>query len=130
MCLCQAFAREMVIPVGVGSYGVGFDVSKEGEGWYFAHGGSSWGFQCDLIAHCIKGYGAVIMTNVDAGGALIQQLRRIIQREYRWDVLDGPIPRVSERQRKTDHLRGEHVEFFARVEHVDGFGERLLKATP
>jgi hypothetical protein len=49
--------------------------------------------ECDLIAHRIKGYGAVIMTNGDAGGALIQQLRRIIQREYKWDALDLPIPR-------------------------------------
>jgi CubicO group peptidase (beta-lactamase class C family) len=91
--LAQAFAKEMVVPVGVGSYGVGFEVSKEGEGWYFEHGGSSWGFQCDLVAHRIKGYGAVIMTNADAGAALIEQLRRIIQREYRWDALDAPIPR-------------------------------------
>jgi CubicO group peptidase (beta-lactamase class C family) len=91
--LSQELAKEMVTPVGVGSYAVGFEVSKEGEGWYFTHGGSSFGFQCDLIAHRIKGYGAVIMTNGDAGEALIQQLRRIIQREYRWDALDVPIPR-------------------------------------
>ena len=91
--LQPALAREMITPVGVGPFGVGFDVSRQGEGWYFAHGGSNWGFQCDLIAHRVKGYGSVIMTNGDAGGALIQQLRRLIQQEYRWDALDPPIPR-------------------------------------
>jgi hypothetical protein len=33
------------------------------------------------------------MTNGDAGGALMQQLRRLIQQEYKWDALDAPIPR-------------------------------------
>jgi CubicO group peptidase (beta-lactamase class C family) len=91
--LSKPFAREMVTPVGVGSYGVGFDVSKQGSGWYFSHGGDIWGFKCDLTAHLVKGYGAVIMTNGDAGAALIEQLRRIIEREYKWDTLDTPIPR-------------------------------------
>jgi CubicO group peptidase (beta-lactamase class C family) len=91
--LSPSLAREMITPVGVGPYAVGFEISKQGEGWYFAHGGSNWGFQCDLIAHRIKGYGAVIMTNSDSGGALIQQLRRLIQQEYKWDSLDAPIPR-------------------------------------
>ena len=91
--LSASLAREMVTPVGVGPYAVGFDVSKQGEGWYFAHGGSNWGFQCDLVAHRSKGYGAMIMTNGANGGALIGALRRMIQQEYKWDVLDEPIPR-------------------------------------
>jgi CubicO group peptidase (beta-lactamase class C family) len=91
--LSPALAREMITPVGVGPYAIGFDVSKEGEGWYFAHGGSNWGFQCALVAHRARGYGAVIMTNGDGGGAVIQQIRRMIQREYKWDALDRPIPR-------------------------------------
>ena len=91
--LAPAMAREMITPVGVGSYAVGFSMVKQGEGWYFGHGGSNWGFQCDLIAHSRKGYGAVIMTNADSGGALIQQIRQVIQREYKWDAIDQPIPR-------------------------------------
>ena len=91
--LSASLAREMVTPVGVGPYAVGFDVSKQGEGWYFAHGGSNWGFQCDLVAHRSKGYGAVIMTNGANGGAVIGALRRMIQLEYKWDSLDDPIPR-------------------------------------
>jgi CubicO group peptidase (beta-lactamase class C family) len=85
--------REMTTPVGVGPFAVGFQIDKEGEGWYFMHGGSNWGFQCDLMAHRVHGYGAVIMTNSNRGGALIQRLRRMIQQEYKWDVLDTPVPR-------------------------------------
>ena len=72
---------------------VGFGIAKQGEGWYFLHGGSNWGFQADLTAHRSKGYGAVIMTNSDSGNALIPTLLRLIQEEYKWDALDAPIPR-------------------------------------
>jgi CubicO group peptidase (beta-lactamase class C family) len=92
--LPRALMLEMVTPVGVGPYAVGFAVEKQGEGWYFGHGGSNWGFQCYMTAHRLKGYGAVVMTNGDAGGALAQDLVRKIQAAYAWDVLDKPIPRT------------------------------------
>jgi CubicO group peptidase (beta-lactamase class C family) len=92
--LSRPMMLEMVTPVGVGPYAVGFSVQKLGEGWYFGHGGSNWGFQCDMIAHRIKGYGVVIMTNGDNGGALARELRSRIQQAYQWDVLDKPIPRT------------------------------------
>jgi CubicO group peptidase (beta-lactamase class C family) len=85
---------EMVTPVGVGPYAVGFGIEKQGEGWYFGHGGSNWGFQCTMTAHRLKGYGAVVMTNGDAGGALARQIVQMIQAAYAWDVLDKPIPRT------------------------------------
>jgi CubicO group peptidase (beta-lactamase class C family) len=91
--LSQAMTQEMVTPVGVGPFAVGFQIEKQGEGWYFGHGGSNWGFQCDLLAHRAKGYGVVIMTNGDNGGQLILELRRRIQQDYKWDVFDPPIPR-------------------------------------
>ncbi len=92
--LSRASMLEMVTPVGVGPYAVGFQVTKLGEGWYFGHGGSNWGFQCNMIAHRLKGYGLVIMTNSDSGGALMQTLMRGIQQAYKWDVYDQPIPRT------------------------------------
>jgi hypothetical protein len=84
--LSKPMMQEMVAPVGIGPFAVGFQVEKRGEGWYFMHGGSNWGFQCDLIAHRVKGYGLVIMTNSDSGGALIRELEGKIQEQYKWDV--------------------------------------------
>jgi len=92
--LSRASMLEMVTPVGVGPYAVGFQVTKQGEGWYFGHSGSNWGFQCNMIAHRLKGYGLVIMTNSDSGGALMQTLLRGITQAYKWDILDQPIPRT------------------------------------
>jgi CubicO group peptidase (beta-lactamase class C family) len=91
--LSRAMAREMVTPVGVGPYAVGFSVSKLGEGWYFSHGGSNWGFQCDLTAHALKGYGLAVMTNSDAGGRLIEEIRSRVAAAYNWDSIEKPIPR-------------------------------------
>jgi hypothetical protein len=92
--LTRASMLEMVTPVGVGPFAVGFQVGKQGEGWYFGHGGSNWGYQCNMNAHRIKGYGVVVMTNSDSGGALMQELMRRIQQGYKWDIYDQPIPRT------------------------------------
>jgi CubicO group peptidase (beta-lactamase class C family) len=91
--LSRSMAQEMVTPVGVGPFAVGFTIAKVGEGWYFSHGGSNVGFRCDLIAHRSKGYGAVIMTNGDNGGRLIAALRDKISLASAWDMHDKPIPR-------------------------------------
>src|SRR5215475_4173765 len=89
--LTQRFAEEMVTPVGVGPFAVGLTIEKQGEGWYFSHGGSNWGFQCDLFAHRAKGYGVVVMTNSDSGGAITRVVRDRVARAYGWDTLDKPI---------------------------------------
>ena len=91
--LSRASMLEMVTPVGVGPFAVGFSVAKEGEGWYFSHGGSNWGFQCHLSGHRLKGYGVVIMTNGDNGGRLIAALREKITRAASWDIYDKPLTR-------------------------------------
>ena len=84
---------EMVSPVGVGDFAVGFRVQKRGEGWYFGHGGSNWGFRCDLLVHRVKGYGVAVMTNGQNGNIVVRELRDRIERIYAWDSLDEPIPR-------------------------------------
>lgn len=91
--LSRATAQEMVTPVGVGPFAVGFTIEKRGEGWYFSHGGSNWGFRCDLIAHRSKGYGVAIMTNGDNGGRLIAALRDKISAAAAWDMHDKPLRR-------------------------------------
>ncbi len=91
--LNQVSTSQMLSPVGVGSFGVGFSLNKAGEGWYFNHGGSNFGFQAQLTAHKVKGYGYAIMTNAPGGRVLIQELARRIEQAYEFDSLAQPVPR-------------------------------------
>jgi CubicO group peptidase (beta-lactamase class C family) len=91
--LTRATAMEMAIPVGVGPFAIGMQISKNGEGWYLQHGGSNWGFQCLLVIHKLKGYGFAAMANSDAGGRLIAELQQRIAAAYKWDTLDQPLRR-------------------------------------
>ena len=91
--LTQSTVREMLTPVGVGDYAVGLAITKKGEGWYFAHGGSNWGFQCDLLVHRLKGYGVAIMTNSDSGRPVINAIEDRVATAYGWDSLDKPVLR-------------------------------------
>ncbi len=84
---------EMLSPVGVGDFAVGFSISKMGQGWYFSHGGSNWGFRATMIGHKVKGYGLAIMTNADQGGQVAGELSRRIQLAYEWDSFAEPAPR-------------------------------------
>jgi CubicO group peptidase (beta-lactamase class C family) len=91
--LKHAVAREMVTPTGVGPFAVGLGVEMKSEGWYFRHGGSNWGFRCDLVAHVRKGYGVVVMTNGDAGTVVINEIEARVASAYNWDSLDKPLIR-------------------------------------
>ncbi len=91
--LTQAGASAMVSPVGVGPFAIGLSIEKRGEGWYFSHGGSNWGFRGDILAHVRKGYGLAILTNGDNGSALINEIEARVAAAYNWDSLDKPLPR-------------------------------------
>jgi CubicO group peptidase (beta-lactamase class C family) len=91
--LSRPIANEMLSPVGLGEYAVGFSIAKIGQGWYFSHGGANWGFRATMIAHKVKGYGLVVMTNGDQGGTVAAELSRRIQVAYDWDSFAQPAPR-------------------------------------
>ncbi len=91
--LSQASAQEMLTPVGVGNYGVGFGMSPDGEGWYFGHGGSNYGFQASITGHMRKGYGFVVMTNGSRGQAVINEIRKRVAIAYEWDSEVTPLRR-------------------------------------
>lgn len=89
--LSQQSATAMIAPVGVGTFAVGLDIEKRGEGWYFNHSGGNWGFNCDLLGHVRKGYGVVVMTNTDNAGAVIREIEARVAAAYNWDSLDKPL---------------------------------------
>ncbi len=91
--LSRTTVQEMLSPVGVGGFAVGFAIGKMGQGWYFSHGGGNWGFRCTLLAHKVKRYGLAIMTNADQGGAVMAEVSRRIQAAYEWDSMADPVPR-------------------------------------
>ncbi len=91
--LGRSMMQEMVTPVGVGSYAIGFAIVRKGEGWYFEHGGTNWGFQCFATAHRAKGYGVVVMTNGGNAQSLLQEIVDRVARAYGWDTLDKPVLR-------------------------------------
>ncbi len=91
--LTASSAAEMLSPVGVGPFAVGFQVERMGEGWYFSHSGGNWGFVCYLIAHKVKGYGLAVMTNSSGGGVVYREVLARVQRAYGWDALDKPVLR-------------------------------------
>ena len=95
--LDRQLVQEMLSPVGVGGFGVGFSIQELGEGWYFQHGGANWGFRATLLAHKVKGYGLAILTNGNRGGAVAAELSRRIQTAYAWDSLADPVRRGYER---------------------------------
>jgi len=89
----RAHMLEMVTPVGVGDFAVGFEIEKRGQGWYFQHGGANWGFKCVLVAHKAKGYGMAVMTNGIRGHYIMTELLNRVSRAYEWDIHDKRVPR-------------------------------------
>lgn len=89
--LKQGTALEMVSPTGVGPFAVGLMVEKRGEGWYFRHDGSNFGFGADALAHVRKGYGVIVMANGGSMGAVINEIGGRVASAYNWDSLDKPL---------------------------------------
>ncbi len=74
--LNKSLANEMIEPVGIGNYAVGFET----QGLFFGHGGTNSGFTCNVHGHKIDGYGIVTMTNSWSEGCnkLINEVTEII----------------------------------------------------
>jgi hypothetical protein len=75
--------RQMLTAV-LGNYGLGLDVKDVDGQKAFSHGGSNAGFQCQMVALRDRGKGAIVMTNGDRGGALANEVVKLIAAEYDW----------------------------------------------
>lgn len=85
--LDQRTANAMMTPATVGPFAVGTMVGQRGDGRYFWHSGSNWGYRAWMIGHASKGYGLVMMTNGDNGMSLLNQVGARVERAYQWDSL-------------------------------------------
>jgi CubicO group peptidase (beta-lactamase class C family) len=90
----KVLSREMTVAMltrGVGSHGLGPGIDGAGDSLRFGHGGANEGFRAMFTGFATRGQGAVVMTNSDAGMALVGEVMQAIAREYRWP---GFAPRV------------------------------------
>ena len=66
-----------------GGCGLGIFVEGEGNSVMFQHGGSNYGFRCQMLAFVEPALGIVVMTNSDNGQSLINEIICSFRREYR-----------------------------------------------
>ena len=91
--MSASLAREMLTKQ-VEDWGLGVGVVGEGRGARFSHGGANEGFRCFLVGYRDTATGVAIMTNSDAGAAILQDIVRAVAREYHWPGLE-PIVRTK-----------------------------------
>ena len=82
--LDKAMAQNMITP-RKDNYALGLGIEEEGRTTYFTHSGGNEGFRCLLYASANRGYGAVVMTNSDAGVPLVREILRAIAAVYFWE---------------------------------------------
>jgi CubicO group peptidase (beta-lactamase class C family) len=83
--LSKSTVQEMLNPVGIGDFAVGFRLERRGQGWYMHHGGTNRGFMSLLVAHKLRGYGLAVMTNSMSGQVVIDEIKKRVERVYEWD---------------------------------------------
>jgi CubicO group peptidase (beta-lactamase class C family) len=110
--LTKAYAENMVTP-RQNDYALGLGIETRGRSTYFMHGGADEGFQCQLIASANRGYGAIVMTNSDAGNRLMPEIIRAIASAYYWEgyQIDPMTPQK---------LTAEELAVFAGRYRLDG----------
>lgn len=82
--LSQEIAHQMLTPQVAPFAGLGPHLDGEGSSARFSHTGGNEGFRCMFEAYIQQGSGAVVMTNADAGFAVIEELMPAIAQEYGW----------------------------------------------
>jgi CubicO group peptidase (beta-lactamase class C family) len=128
--LSQEFEEKMMTPYIGEAYGFGFGIEKKGNAEYFEHSGGNYGFNCLLIAHKRKGYGAVVMLNANAF-ALIPEIIRSIAKEYNWEeYLPAPYDVVQVSPEKLQRATGRYLSDRDEVVRVGEEAGKLFAEVP
>ena len=108
--------------------GLGFFFTKDR---YFTHGGANEGFVGQLVGHLDQGYGAVILTNSDNGGPLVDEIIGAIAAEYGWENWqpDAPVRAVHAAPRALDRYAGRYQLGTDMIVQVTKAGD-MLRAIP
>ncbi|HYR08976.1 MAG TPA: serine hydrolase domain-containing protein [Longimicrobium sp.] len=126
--ISPALARQMLtLQKGENGTGFGLGLQLNGMGTpaaWFGHSGDTQGYQALMLLFAGTGQGAVVMTNSDAGGALLQELLRSVSREYGWPAfhpvvktaaaMDPALLRVAPGQYRGT-LQGEPILYTVRA---------------
>ncbi len=87
--LTPARTREMLEP-GLEGWGLGPSTAGSGLDFRFQHGGANEGYRSRFVYYPRRGLGAFVMTNGDAGDALVEEILLSVAAEYAWP---DPSPR-------------------------------------
>jgi hypothetical protein len=99
--LSQKMVEEMLTPQGGGPVGLGPFLSGTGASRRFEHGGDDAGFICKFVAYLNRGQGAVVMTNSDSGGQLVEEILGGIAAAYDWPDYLSPEREIVKLDEKT-----------------------------
>jgi CubicO group peptidase (beta-lactamase class C family) len=97
--LTSSLGREMlsVVPVrddaGGPTFGLGVEINGQGADRWIGHTGANEGYRARMLLVSASGDGAVILTNADGGGALIDEIVRGLAHAYRWPELSPAVRR-------------------------------------
>lgn len=84
--LNQSMTRAMLTP-GLGGWGLGPEISGAGDSLRFSHGGANAGYRGQFVGYVNGGRGVVVLTNGDAGGAIVSEIIDAVGREFDWPGL-------------------------------------------
>lgn len=114
-------AQRMLTPYFEDFVGLGMFLDKQGEEWYFSHGGWDEGFSSEAIAHKTKGYGVVVLTNSNHP-PFINELIRSVAATYQWENRQAPIYTPQEvTEEELARIEGRYL--YDEDQHIEIFQE-------
>jgi CubicO group peptidase (beta-lactamase class C family) len=112
------------------SYGLGLQLEGEGDSIQFGHGGDDQGFNAWAGAYAELGFGAVVMTNSDAGWILLGPVRDAVARAYGWPGSWPPGVETGEPRLDPDAYAGVYRLDDGRTLGVEHSAAGLVLAPP